>query len=123
MLFTTFSWGQNTTISFFYGTSHTLGGEVLTKVNDGLSLGLGYGGTTVKQSKWCDIYAVSSFGYIGQVMIKEKAGLAVYTDEHKQAYYKPLIGIGAMYQVNKNYGLELGLDTFNKVTIGFCAIF
>lgn len=129
MLFlTSIAYTQNTTISFLYGTEKTLAGEILFKTSDNFYLGGGYGGVlnadknNLKEQKWCDAYVVSSFGYLGSVMVKYKTGVSFYT-EKKDVNYKPLIGIGAMYQVCNNYGLEVGIDNFNKVTFGFCAIF
>lgn len=118
-----------TVMSFNYGTSNTLGAEILTNVTDNFSLGGGFGGVLTQDrysgryERWCDLYAVSSFGYIGNVMIKEKAGLSVYCRDGREVSYKPLIGIGAMYAVSKDYGVEIGADSFNGVTIGFCVIF
>lgn len=128
LLLTTIAQAQ-TVISFHYGTSNTAGAELLTPVTDNFSLGGGFGGVLTqdrysgKAEKWCDIYAVSSFGYIVNVMIKEKAGLSVYIKDAEKVTYKPLLGIGAMYALNKDYGVEIGADTFNGVTIGFCVIF
>lgn len=122
-------YSQNATVSFFYGTQNTLGGEVLAKVNDGFYLGGGYGGvlnidkTSKDPEKWCNIYAVSSFGYLGDVMVKYRTGLSVYNVGRVDVQYKPLIGISGMYAVSKNYGVEAGLDNFNGLCIGFCAIF
>lgn len=120
---------SQTTMSFHYGTANTLGAEILTPVTDFFSLGGGFGGVLTqnrysgKPEKWCDAYLVSSFGYIGNVMIKEKAGLSVYCKNGREVSYKSLIGIGAMYAVSDSYGVEIGCDTFNKLTIGFCVIF
>lgn len=128
LLLTTIAQAQ-TVISFHYGTSNTLGAELLTPVNDNFSIGGGFGGVLTqdrysgKAEKWCDLYAVSSFGYIGNVMIKEKAGLSVYCKDGKSVTYRPMVGIGAMYAISKDYGLEAGCDSFNGVTIGFCVIF
>lgn len=122
-------YSQQATVSFFYGTSNTLGSELLMPVTDYFSLGGGFGGAInpdriCNNERWCDIYAVTSFGYIGNVMIKEKAGLSTFTSNNgKTISYKPLIGIGAMYALNKDYGIEAGIDSFNGVTIGFCVIF
>lgn len=122
-------YSQQAAVSFFYGTEKTLGAELLVNISDSFYLGGGFGGAlkpdrTKDNEKWCDIYAVTSFGYIGNVMIKEKAGLSTFTsDNGKTVSYKPLIGIGAMYDVTKDLGIEIGADTFNKLTIGFCVIF
>ena len=37
--------------------------------------------------------------------------------------YKPLVGVSAMYALSNDYGVELGVDTFNKVTVGFTVLF
>ncbi|MES2240457.1 MAG: hypothetical protein V4497_09400 [Bacteroidota bacterium] len=84
------------------------------------------------REEWTSIYAVGSTGYLGKIQIKYKAGLAVYNDKVTfnndytkidQITYRPLIGISGMYAIGENYGIELGADTFNGATIGFCAIF
>lgn len=129
LLLLTITAQAQTVMSFHYGTSNTLGAELLTPVNDNFSLGGGFGGVLTQDrysreyEKWCDIYAVSSFGYIGNIMIKEKAGLSVYCKNGKEVSYKPMMGIGAVYDINKDYGFEAGIDTFNGITIGFCVIF
>lgn len=71
-----------------------------------------------KHEKWCDAYLVSSFGYIGDVMVKYKTGLSVYCKKGKEVNYKPLLGIGAMYSITKDFGIEAGFDSFNEITVG-----
>lgn len=85
--------------------------------------------------EWCSIYGIGSTGFIRKVLIKYKAGLSVYNrkitfDNNQLVYnkidkvlYKPLIGIGAMYSINKDFGIEIGVDTFNKFTGGFAVLF
>lgn len=85
--------------------------------------------------QWCSLYVTSSFGFFKGILIKYKTGLAVYnkkitfeSDTHQynkieKVLYKPLIGIGAMYSINKDVGIELGIDSFNKATIGFTVLF
>lgn len=90
---------------------------------------------TVNQSfdeEWCSIYGVGSSGFIKSILVKYKGGLSVYNRkvEFNNEYYKvekivykPLIGISAMYAVTEDFGLELGIDTFNLGTIGLTANF
>ena len=85
--------------------------------------------------EWCSIYGVGGTGLIRKVLIKCKAGLSVYnkktTFENGQliynkidkVLYKPLIGVGAMYEINDDIGIEVGIDTFNKFTGGFAVLF
>ncbi len=84
------------------------------------------------REEWCSIYAVGSCGFLGSVLIKYRGGLSVYNDKFQfneqywkldKAVFKPLIGASAMYSITKDYGIEAGIDTFNKVTIGFTANF
>lgn len=97
--------------------------------------------TGYKSEQWCSIYAKSSFGYLGKFLITFKGGLAVYDrkmeftgenrttlepyyyNKHYEVNFRPMGGIGAMYQVCKNYGIEASYDSFNGATIGFNAIF
>ena len=82
--------------------------------------------------EWCSIYGVGSSGFIKSVLVKYKGGLSVYNKkvEFNNEYYKiekivykPLIGISAMYSVTNDFGLEVGIDTFNIGTIGLTANF
>ena len=85
--------------------------------------------------QWCSLYVTSSFGFLGSVLVKYKTGLAVYNkkvtfesgtyqyNKIESVLYRPLIGIGAMYSISKDYGIEIGADTFNKITIGITANF
>lgn len=85
--------------------------------------------------EWCSIYGVGGTGFIKKVVIKYKAGLSVYNkkttfDNGQLLYnkidkvlYKPLFGVGAMYEINKDFGIEIGIDTFNKFTGGFAVLF
>lgn len=118
-------------MSFLYGTTHSATAEVLVHVNgtESFYLGGGFGGVLTqdrysgKYEKWCDIYASTSFGYIGDVMVKYKAGLSTYVKNGKDVSYKPMAGISAMYGITKDFGIEAGFDTFNKATIGFVVLF
>jgi hypothetical protein len=86
--------------------------------------------------EWCSLYAVGSLGFLGPVLVKYRGGLAVYN--HKvdfendngykyskldKAVFKPMAGVSAMYALTKDVGLEVGADTFNKVTLGFTILF
>ncbi len=152
LLFTTAMKAQ-TTISFYVSSKLTTGAEVMFPIRGtDYYIGGGFSGAwdvvetlpshineyDKKQSQnafreeWCSIYATGSTGYLGKIQIKYKAGLAVYNDKVTfnndytkidQITYRPLIGISGMYAIGENYGIELGADTFNKFTIGFCAIF
>ncbi|MDR6845053.1 hypothetical protein [Flavobacterium granuli] len=82
--------------------------------------------------EWCSIYGVGSSGLFKSILIKYKGGLSVYNRkvEFNNEYYKidkivykPLIGIGAMYAVTDDIGVEAGIDTFNKGTIGLTVNF
>ncbi len=136
MLISSISYSQSATVHFFYGTDKMLGGEMLFNVRgtESLYLGGGFSGAleqnrTIRpiadDEKWCSLYAVGSLGYYKSVLIKSKAGLAVYTGKNtfEEVLYKPLVGIGVMYELNQDFGIEGGFDTFNGVTIGFTVIF
>lgn len=131
LLFTVITQAQETTMHFYYGTANTLGAEFITHVanTDSFYLGGGFGGVLTqnrysgKAEKWCNIYASTSFGYINQIMIKERAGLAVYCKNGKEVTYKPMVGISGMYEITKDIGIEVGFDTFNIGTIGFTILF
>lgn len=85
--------------------------------------------------EWCSIYGVGGTGFIRKVLIKYKAGLSVYNkkitfdngqiiyNKIDKVLYKPLVGVGAMYEINKDFGVEIGVDTFNKFTGGFAVLF
>jgi hypothetical protein len=145
-------------ISFYVSSEHQIGAECLFKIKgtESFSLGGGFSGSAHKsiadgefmpghagtkyatntvRETWCSIYATSSFGYVGPVLIKYRTGLAVY--EIKQNYnnngdlynkdlkedYEPLVGVSVMYEPIKDIGIELGFDNYNKLTVGFCVIF
>jgi hypothetical protein len=144
---------------FYYGTAQTTGAELLVHVKNTESfyLGGGFSGTwnknnangeyklerissydmrnsnptTTASDQWCSIYGVASFGCIGSVMVKYKAGLGVWDkrlnfdtfNKSQRIVYSTLIGIGAEYSFCDDYGIEIGIDNFNKVTIGITANF
>ena len=94
-----------------------------------------------KSEQWTSIYAKASAGYLGKFLITFKGGLAVYdrkmefTGENRttleplyynknyEVNYRPMGGIGAMYQVFGDYGIEASYDTFNGATLGFTVVF
>lgn len=129
LLLSTFAYCQTTTIHFYYGTEKMLGSEIMFQIKDHTYLGGGFSGAlnpdrSLNDEKWCSVYATASFGYIGNIMIKYKAGLATFTNKKiTDVNYKPLIGIGAMYQISKDIALEIGYDTFNCGTVGFTVLF
>jgi hypothetical protein len=85
--------------------------------------------------EWCSIYAIGGNRFIKKLLIKYKGGLSVYNkkttfdngdiiyNKIDKVLYKPLIGVGAMYEINKDFGIEIGIDTFNKFTGGFAVLF
>jgi hypothetical protein len=130
------SQGQNATVHFFYGSPKILGSEIMFHLRGTESsyLGGGFSGALEqnrverplsKDEKWCSIYAVGSLGFFKSILVKGKGGLAVYTgkNSYKEVLYKPLVGIGAMYGITKDVGIEIGYDTFNNGTIGFTVLF
>jgi hypothetical protein len=136
ILFINMAYSQNTTIHFYYGTEKMLGSEVMFHIRntESIYLGGGFNGALEQNretrpipndEKWCSLYATGSTGFIWNLLMKYKAGLAVYTgkNDFKEVLYKPLIGIGAMYPITKDIGLEIGYDTFNNGTIGFTILF
>ncbi len=131
LLFTVIAQAQETTLHFYYGTENTLGAEIITHIEgtESFYLGGGYGGvltqdrTSGKFEKWCNIYTSTSFGYIREVMVKYRAGLAVYNKGREEVSYKPLVGVSAMYSITKDVGIEAGFDTFNYGTVGFTILF
>lgn len=129
LLFTIGSHSQNTTIHFYYAPiEKTSGAEVLTPVGD-IWLGGGFSGAwdvqNNRKERWCSIYTTASFGYLNSVLVKYKAGLCTFTEgqNRETVTYQPMIGISGMYAVSKDYGIEVGYDTFNKVSLGFTVIF
>jgi len=127
------------TENFYLGGGFS--GALNQKKSDGT---IAYGNITTSElqyavksldEEWCSIYGVGSSGFIRKVLIKYKGGLSVYNrkktfDNGQLVYnkidkvlYKPLIGIGAMYSINKDLGIEVGIDTFNKFTGGFAVLF
>lgn len=93
-----------------------------------------------KDVVWASIYAVGSYDVVDYIIIKYKLGLGVYntfgTFDDREATgmhhsydkvyskfegtaYKPMAGIGALYAITKDVGVEVGVDTFNYLTIGF----
>lgn len=136
MLVSGIGYAQETTIHFYYGTEKMLGSEVMfhLKGTESTYIGGGFSGAleqdrTVRpiadDEKWCSIYGVTSFGYFQSLLIKGKAGLAVYTGKNsfKEVLYKPLLGVGIMYPLTEDVGLEAGFDTFNYGTIGVTILF
>jgi len=86
--------------------------------------------------EWCSIYGTTSFGFFKSVLIKFKGGLGVYNKKvdfkNSNGYeytkidkvvYQPLLGMSAMYSLTKDIGIEIGVDSFNKATIGFTVLF
>jgi len=136
ILLSSICYSQSTTLHFYYGSEETLGAEAMfhIKNTDSFYLGFGYAGA-LKQNrrerpiandeKWCSLYAIGSYGYLGPLLVKYKAGLATYTgkNDFKEVLYKPFIGGGFMYPINDDIGVELGGDTFNYATIGFTVQF
>jgi hypothetical protein len=127
------------TESFYLGGGFS--GALNQKKSDG---SVAYGNITASElqyatksldEEWCSIYGVGSTGFIKNILIKYKGGLSVYnrkiTFENGQSIYnkidkvlyKPLIGIGGMYSINDDFGIEVGFDTFNKFTGGFAVLF
>jgi len=135
ILFTSITYAQNTTVHFYYGTEKMLGGELMFHIRgtESFHLGGGFSGTLESTRirplpndiKWCSIYATASLGYFKSILVKYKGGLAVYNSKNtiNEVNYKPLVGIGAMYSITKDIGIELGYDTFNQGTVGFTILF
>lgn len=92
---------QEATYHFFYGSTNSLGAEVLFKIagTEHYFLGAGFGGATTedkvlpgkvnewdmkqtikghKNDRWCDIYLTGSLGYFKEILIKYRGGLGVY---------------------------------------------
>jgi len=128
LLLSGWAYSQQTTIHFYGASANMLGGEVLFK-SGSVWIGGGFSGATspersANHEKWCSLYAVGSFGYLGPVMVKYKAGLATFTNTKiVDVDYKPLVGIGAMLPITKDVGLEIGYDTFNNAAVGFTVLF
>lgn len=88
--------------------------------------------TSKFDEEWCSLYLTGSSGFLGPVLIKYRGGLGVYNQKVtfedsytkiNKAVYRPLIGISAMYSIIKDLGVEVGVDTFNKATVGFTVNF
>jgi len=148
LLITTFSYSQETTIHFYYGTKQTTGAEILFS-----NAGFGFSGawnvkeclpshindydkkqtiTDEVRENWCSIYLIAPIGNFHDISIKFRGGLAVYNDKVTfndsytkidQVTYSPLIGISAMYPITEDIGIEAGFDTFNYGTVGFTILF
>ncbi len=91
--------------------------------------------------QWCSLYLKASTGYVGKFLITYKGGLAVYDrkmeflgklptnnedfyyNKNYEVLYRPMVGLGAMYQITEDFGLEASYDSFNGATIGISAIF
>lgn len=152
-------YSQTTTLHFYYSSANNSGAEILTAVRgtESAYLGGGFSGAlkqqpvtpghinaydlrqTVNRSfseKWCSLYAVGSFGFLGPVLVKYRGGLAVYNrkvdfetangftySKIDRVEYKPLIGVSVMYELTKDVGIEAGFDSFNKATIGLTVLF
>jgi len=124
------SMNAQTTIHFYYAPiEQTTGAEVLIPVrNTSISLGGGFSGAwdvhkgSPEKEEWCSLYSTASTGYLGDFLIKYKAGICTYI-KSEIVSYKPLIGVSAMYSINDYFGVEIGYDTFNKATIGVVAKF
>lgn len=120
---------SQTTIHFYASSEKTTGAELLIPVrNTSISLGGGFSGAwdvhkgSPKREEWCSLYAIGSAGYLCDVMVKYRTGLSTYTQSNV-VIYKPMIGISGMYSISKDVGLEVGFDTFNKLTLGLTVIF
>jgi len=121
---------SQTTIHFYYAPiEQTTGAEVLIPVrNTSISLGSGFSGAwdvhkgSPEKEEWCSLYTTASTGYLGDFLIKYKAGLCTYI-KSEIVSYKPLIGVSGMYSINDDFGVEIGYDNFNKATIGVVAKF
>lgn len=148
-------YSQSTSVHFYYSTEQTTGAELLIAVRgtESAYLGGGFSGawgvktslptkineydkrqtvTDKDREEWCSLYATASFGYLGPVLVKYRAGLAVYNDKVtfnddytkiEKVAFKPLIGVSAMYELTKDIGLEVGFDNFNKLTAGITVLF
>ena len=131
LLLSGWAYSQNTTIHFYGASAKILGGEIMFNIRgtESLYLGGGFSGATspdrtANHEKWCSLYAVGSTGYLGPVMVKYKAGLAAFTNaDIAKVDYRPLAGIGAMVALTKDFGLEIGYDTFNNASVGFTVFF
>lgn len=161
------SYSQSAVLSFYYGSNQMLGSEVIVLLGgkEHTYLGGGFSGAlnadkgegthrsgdisdselqnqlSVTKEQWCSLYGVSSFGYLGDFLIKFRTGLAVYKEKVNfkeqnrstleyeyynktgDMIYYPLGGIEATYQITENYGLEIGFDNFNYLTAGFTVFF
>jgi len=138
---------------YYAPIEQTTGAEVLIPVrNTSISLGGGFSGAwdvvetlpshineyDLKQGQkafreeWTSLYATCSFGYFKDFLIKYRGGLAVYQDKVTfnsdytkldKIIYLPMIGVSAMYYFDKDFGIEAGFDTFNKLTFGLTVNF
>ena len=146
LLFITVAHSQ-TTIHFYASSKLTTGSECLI---DGKA-GFGFSGAwdvkatipgritenqwkqehTRFREEWCSLYGTASFGYLGPVLVKYRGGLAVYQDKvdfetyckTDRIKYSPMIGISGMYSISDAVGIEIGCDTFNKLTAGITVLF
>ncbi len=96
-----------------------------------------------KEVVWGSIYLVGSYDVVDYVIVKYKLGLGVYNNfevfdarasgtdtpyttlynKFDGTSYKPLAGIGLLCPLSKDFGVEVGCDTFNYFTVGFTVLF
>lgn len=88
--------------------------------------------TSEIREEWCSLYLTASAGYLGSVLVKYRGGLAVYQDKvtfndsytkMDEIVYRPIIGVSGVYSFNDYFGVEVGFDTFNKLTMGLTVNF
>jgi hypothetical protein len=87
--------------------------------------------------KWFTLYGVGQIGYLGNIQFSYDAGVAMYgrhanfLDPNRNEYYhkkdkllfKPMVGLNATYAFNDDLGMQIGLDTFSGVNLGFVVYF
>jgi hypothetical protein len=94
--------------------------------------------TNIVSEPWCSLYVTGSLGYYKSLLIKARLGVGVnyiqqnFANPYNEPYYynktrcleaMPLVGMSAMYPITNDWGVELGVDTFNKVTFGLTVLF
>lgn len=94
-----------------------------------------------ENEQWCSIYGIGGVHITEKLLLKPKLGLSVWQQKmvflstdpvtlyplvYNKSYklvYQPFVGLGAMYPITDDFGVEVGIDNFNKCTFGFTVLF
>jgi hypothetical protein len=89
------------------------------------------------RQKWFNLYTVIHLFWIKDIQISGDLGIAMYgthsnfLDPNRNEYYhkkkeltfRPTVGVNATYAFTKDLGIQLGVDTFSGLNVGFIVFF